>query len=502
MKQNKIDKLLIGVSFIVVLAVVSCLVAFPQASEHVAKMLFNGITTVFGSATLLFTFGGILLLAGICFSKYGNIKLGEGEPEFSTFKWVAMMMSCGLGAATCYWAFLEWAYYIDTPGLGLEAGSRQAYEMAVPYTMFHWGFSAWTLYALVALPMCYHFYVRKNKGLSLSSIISSITGIRQNGVLGRIIDIVFLFICFGALSITLGVSVPLVTDVLCAVVGIQSESWMNIVIILLLSAIYSFSSYIGLQKGMSRLADTNIKLVILFTLGILVLGPTFFLIDNTTQSLGLMLQNFIHMSTFTDSIGKSGFPQTWTIFYWFYWIAYAPFTGIFIAKVSKGRTIRSVIINTIISGSAGCFLYFGILGSYSLHQQINGVVDMVNMLANGQDTLAIIEMLKSLPFGSVFMLLFCINSLLFLATSINGAAMTMATTSTIGLKSDEEPNPFLRLFWCIALAFVPLTMILIHASLSTIKTCAIVTASPLLFIIAIMIYGWLKWMRKDGVNSK
>ena len=110
MKQNKIDKLLIGVSFIVVLAVVSCLVTFPQASEHVAKMLFNGITTVFGSATLLFTFGGILLLAGICFSKYGNIKLGEGEPEFSTFKWVAMMMSCGLGAATCYWAFLEWAY--------------------------------------------------------------------------------------------------------------------------------------------------------------------------------------------------------------------------------------------------------------------------------------------------------------------------------------------------------------------------------------------------------
>lgn len=501
MKQSKIDKLLIGISLVVVLAIVSCLIAFPAAAENAASMLFHGITSAFGSVTLLFTFGGIVLLAGLCFSKYGKIKLGEGEPEFSTFKWVAMMMSCGLGAATCYWAFLEWAYYIDTPGLGLEAASRQAYEMAVPYTMFHWGFSAWTLYALVALPMCYHFYVRKNKGLSLSSVISSITGIKQNGVIGRIVDIIFIFICFGALSITLGVSVPLVTDVLCAVIGIQSESWMNIVIILLISAIYSFSSYIGLKKGMSKLADTNIKLVILFTVGILVLGPTFFLIDNTTQSFGLMLQNFIQMSTFTDAIGKSGFPQSWTIFYWFYWITYAPFTGIFIAKVSKGRTIRSVIINTIISGSAGCFLYFGILGSYSLHQQISGAVDMVGMLAGGQDTAAIIEVLKSLPFGSVFMLLFCINSLLFLATSINGAAMTMATTSTIGLRSDEEPNPFLRLFWCVLLAIVPLTMILIHASLSTIKTCAIVTAAPLLFIIAIMVWGWMKWMVKDMKKS-
>ncbi len=502
MEKKKNDKLLIGVSLVIVLAIVICLVITPEASENVASSLFSGITTSLGSATLLFAFAGIILLVGIAFSKYGKIKLGEGEPEFSTFKWVAMMMSCGLGSATCYWAFIEWAYYIETPGLGITSESQQAYEMSVSYTMFHWGFSAWTLYALVALPMCYHFYVRKNKGLSLSAIISSITGIKQNGVVGRIIDIIFLFICFGALSITLGVSVPLVTDVLCSVLGVESSFWMNIVIILILSVIYSFSSYIGLQKGMSKISDMNVKLVIFFTLAVLVVGPTFFMIDNTTQSLGMMLQNFIQMSTFTDPIGQSGFPQAWTIFYWFYWITYAPFTGIFIAKVSKGRTIRSVIINTLVSGSVGCFLYFGILASFSLHQQINGIVDMVGMLANGQDTLAIIEVLRSLPFNAVFMVLFCISSLLFLATTLDGAAMTMATTSTIGLKNNEEPSPFLRLFWCIMLAVVPLAMILVNASLDTIKTCAIVTAAPLLVVIAIMIYGWMKWMIKDQKKIK
>ena len=470
----------------------------PDASQNVAGTLFSALTTIFGSGTLIFTLGGVILLFGVAASRYGKIRLGEGDPEYSTFKWIAMMMSCGLGSATCYWAFIEWAYYIDTPGLGIKAGSQLAYEMAVPYTMFHWGISAWTLYALIGLPMCYHFYIRKNKGLSLSAVVSQVTGIKTNGIIGRIIDVIFIFICFGGLSITLGVSVPLVTQVLCSVIGIEPAFWMNIVIILIIAVVYSMSSYIGIQKGMAKISDWNVKLVIGFTIACLILGPTFFILDNFTQSLGLMFQNFIHMSLFTDPIGQTGFPQAWTIFYWFYWIAYAPFTGIFIAKVSKGRSIRSVILNTLLSGSLGCFLYFGVLGSLSLHRQINGIVDMVGMLANGQDTLAIVEVMRSLPLGGVFMVFFCISSLLFLATTLDGAAFTMAATSTIGLANNEEPSPFLRLFWCIMLSLVPLAMIFINASLNTIKTCAIITAIPVIFVMLVMIIGWVKWMVADN----
>ena len=210
-----------------------------------------------------------------------------------------------------------------------------------------------------------------------------------------------------------------------------------------------------------------------------------------------MLQNFVHMSLFTDPIGQTGFPGAWTIFYWLYWITYAPFTGIFIAKVSKGRSIRSVIINTLVSGSVGCFLYFGVLGSLSLERQLSGAVDMVSLLAEGLDTQAIIEVMRSLPLGSIFMILFCISSLLFLATTLDGAAFTMASTSTRGLRNNEEPSPFLRLFWCIMLSLVPLTMIFIGASLDTIKTCAFITAVPIIFIMLVMLYGWLRWMVKD-----
>lgn len=495
--MKKIDKPLIGISMAMVVLVVSFLYLRPDEAQAAANKIFGGMTDVFGSLTLLFAFFGLILLVLVACSKYGNIRLGEGQPEHSTFKWVAMMICCGLGSATVYWAFIEWAYYIGTPGLGIEASSQLAYEMSVPYTMFHWGFSAWTLYALVGLPVCYHFYVRGNQGLSLSAIISAITGVKQTGIIGRIVDVMFIFICFGGLSITLGVSVPLVSEVLCSVLGITPGFSINLLLILIISAVYSFSSYIGIQKGMAKISNGNTQLAILFCLGIIIVGPGLFIISNTTNSLGLMLQNFIHMSTFTDPVGKTGFPQAWTIFYWLYWITYAPFTGIFIAKVSKGRTLRSVIINTVVSGSSGCFFFFGTLGSLSLHRQLNGMVDMVGLLAAGKDNPAIIEVLHTLPGSGIFMVLFCIISVLFLATTLDGAAFTMAATATPGMKSNEEPHPFHRLLWCVMLALVPLTMIFIGANLNTIKTCAIITGVPIIFIMLVMLWGWVKWMFAD-----
>lgn len=494
---NKIDKLLITISLILVFGVVGLLYFNPEQSQVVANSIFSAMTNWFGSATLMFTFLGLLLLLFVAVSKYGAIRLGDSAPEHSTFKWVSMMIACGLGSATVYWAFIEWAYYIGTPGLGIEGGTQKAYEMALPYNMFHWGFSAWTLYALVGLPMCYHFYVRKNKGLSLSAMVSSITGIRQNGIIGRIIDVMFIFICFGGLSITLGVSVPLVSHVLSTVLGLDQSFGMNIVIILVISVVYSLSSYIGIQKGMARISSWTTKLAILFCFGILILGPGLFIINNTTNALGLMLQNFVQMSLFTDPVGQSGFPQSWTIFYWLYWITYAPFTGIFIAKVSKGRTLRSVIINTIVSGSAGCFFFFGVISSLSLDRQLKGAVDMVGLLAEGKDTAAIIDVLQTLPLSGIFMIIFCIVSILFLASTLDGAAFTMASTATVGLQQNQEPHPMHRLFWCIALALVPLTMIFIGADLNTIKTCAIITGVPIIFIMLVMVIGWMKWMVKD-----
>lgn len=499
-QEVKLDKLLIVISLVVVLSIVGLLYAFPMQSENVANTIFSTLMDWFGSPILLLTFLGIIALTFVAVSKFGSIKLGEEDPQYSTFSWIAMMVSCGLGSATVYWAFIEWAYYVELPGLGIEPFTQLAMEMSIPYSMFHWGISAWTLYALVGLPIAYHFYVRKNDGLSLSAVVSSMTGINESGFIARVIDVIF--ICFGGLSITLGVSVPLVTEILATVLGISPTFAMNVIIILILSVIYSLSSYIGIEKGMSKLSDMNMKVVIFFTLAVLVMGPTRFIMKNAIGSLGLMMQNFVGMSFFTDAIGQGSFPETWTMFYWLYWITYAPFTGIFIARVSRGRTLRSVIANTLISGSAGCFFFFGILSSLSIDRQLTGSVDLLHMLGEGQGNAAIVAVLASLPFGKIFMVLFSVITLLFLATTLDGAAYTMASTSTIGLGNDEEPNPFLRLFWCIMLSLVPLTMIFIKADLDTIKTSAVATGVPVVFIMIVLVVGWFKWMIEDSRPTK
>lgn len=497
MKDKRFDYGIIIISLIVVFSIVGCLYFLPEESQNIANNIFETLTNIFGVPVLIITFIGVLILTFVAITKYGKIKLGEGKPEYSTFRWISMMMSCGLGSATVYWAYIEWAYYVNTPGLGIESGSQLAYEMSVPYTMFHWGISAWSLYALLGIPIAYHFHVRKNEGLSLSGIVSSITGLKRSNIICKIVDIIFIFICFGGLSITLGVSTPLVTEVLSSIIGIKPTFAINLAVIVILSVIYSLSSYIGLKKGMAKMSDYNIKLMIVFIIGILILGPTLFIISNFTNSLGLMMDNFIKMSLFTDPIGKSGFPESWTIFYWLYWITYAPFTGIFIAKISKGRSIRAVVANTLLSGSVGTFFFFGVLGSFSMERHLAGTVDVIGMLNSGQDKAAIVEVLRSVPGGAILMVIFSVSTLLFLATTLDGAAFTMATTSTKGLKNNEEPNPFLRLFWCVMLSLVPLTMIFIKADLNTIKTTAIITAIPVVFIMIVVVIGWLKWLFKD-----
>jgi len=222
-----------------------------------------------------------------------------------------------------------------------------------------------------------------------------------------------------------------------------------------------------------------------------------FILKNTTNGLGLMFQNFVRMSLWTDPVNNGGFPEGWTIFYWLYWITYTPFMGLFVTKISKGRKIREVIFNMVISGSIGCWFFFGILGNFSMDAFITGAVDVPQVLADSGGSFVIMEIMSTLPLSKVFIGLFTIISTLFLATTLDSASYTLAATVRPDLKNDEDPSPIQRLFWCIMLALVPLAMILIKAPLNTIKTFAIVTAIPLCFVLGTMIFGMLKWMAQD-----
>lgn len=413
-----------------------------------------------------------------------------------------MILTAGLGSATVYWAFTEWAFYFNTPGLNVEPQSNEAYEFGLSYNFFHWGINAWAIYAIATLPIAYHFYVRKNKGLSLSSVVSEITGINPKGPWGKLVDIIFIFTCLAGLSITLGLSVPLLSQAVASILNIENSFGIDLTIILLISIVFSLSSYLGVEKGIKRLTNFNSLFAIVFIGLIFIIGPTIFIMNSSTNGLGLMFQNFIHMNLFTDPIEGGSFPNDWTIFYWLYWVTYAPFMGVFITRVSRGRTIKSLILNMLISGSAGCWIFFGILQNFSMDRHIKGIVDVAGRLDVDGGNQAIIDVLNTLPFPTFFVLFFIILSMLFLASTLDSASYTLAATATKNLKSTEDPSPFHRLFWSLVTVLAPLTMIFINAPMETVKTAAIVTSIPLIFILIIMIYGWLKWMKEDMANGK
>lgn len=457
---------------------------------------------MFGTPVLLFTFGVLIFLIILAFSKYGNIRLGKHKPHISTPSWVALMLCAGLGSATVYWAFVEWGFYYLNPGLGADPETNAAYEWSLAYNFFHWGMSAWALYCVATLPVAYHYYVRNKKGMSLSSVTGEALGFNPRGVWGTIIDIIFVFGCLGGLSITLGLSLPLLSQMVASVFGIEPNFYINIILVLLIFVTFTVSSYFGIEKGVKRLTDFNVVFVAIFIGLIFLIGPTMFIVNNTANGLGIMFQNFIHMSLWTDPISSgSGFPEEWTIFYWLYWISYTPFMAIFVTRISRGRKIKEVIGNMILSGSAGCWVFFGVLQNFSMHQDIQGTVNVSGIIERtGDGNESIIGVLNTLPASGLFILFFVLISMLFLASTLDSASYTLGAVTTKGLKSGQDPTPAHRLFWCVMIVLVPLSMISIGASFDTINTIAIVTSLPLIFILLIMIYGLIKWMKEDYGN--
>ncbi|WCE32031.1 BCCT family transporter [Vibrio sp. SCSIO 43137] len=493
-RNRQIDKPLMTISLSTIFAIVAGLSLFPEQGNAIAKTLFNILTEQFGEVFLLFGFFSVIILAWLGFGRHGSIKLGEGAPQYTFFTYLAMMICAGLGSATVYWAFVEWAYYYMGPPMGIEPYSATAAEWATSYNMFHWGISAWSLYCIASLPVAYSFHVRKNPQLKLSAVCESILGRYYNPAVGKLIDTIFIFSCVGAMGITLGLSVPMVTEGIAELIGVKSSFGMNVGLMLAITALFTISSYVGIEKGMAKLSDYNTKLAVIFVLLVLVVGPTSFIIDQMTNGYGLMLQNFIRMSLWTDPVEGGSFPTSWTVFYWAYWMTYVPFMALFVTKVSKGRTLKEVIISMVLGGSAGCFIFFGVLGSYSMSTHLNELVDVTDMLSNTGGSETVIAVLRTLPASSLFIVIFAVMSTLFLATTLDSASFTLAATAANQLDENANPPTALRLFWCGILAAVPLTMMFIDAPLSTIQTLAIVTSLPLMIVIFIMLYGFFKWI--------
>ncbi|MDQ9021133.1 MULTISPECIES: BCCT family transporter [Acinetobacter] len=498
-KANKVkmDKVLASISLSIVFLSVLALSVYSKESIAFAEKILYWSTSIFSAPVLLFGFFACIFVAGLAFSKYGHIKLGEGKPEYRTSSWIFMFILAGLGSSTLYWCFLDWAYYYQTPGLNIAAKTPEALKYSVPYTMFHWTISAWSIYALASVSVCYSFHVRKNKGLSLAAIMESITGFKATGVVGRLIDLMFLLCMFGALTISLVLTAITFTNILSSLTGIPNTFVTTAVIVLFVSILFALSSYVGMSKGMQRLSSMVCYALLAFAVYVFFFGPSQFMLNNTISSIGLMFSNFVSMSLFTDPLGDGKFTREWTVFYWLWWTSYAPGVALFVTRVSKGRTIKEVILAMVLGGSVGMWVFFGIMENYSIYQFLQGAVNVPEILSTQGGEVAIAQLLNLLPGGAAVMWIYLAIMVIFLAAHMDAVGYAVSATCSKGLQEGQDPSPNIRLFWCVMLTLVPLAMIFSKAPLDTMKAATIVTALPFIVIILVQTFGLVRWLRDD-----
>ncbi|CCN47896.1 Choline transporter [Vibrio nigripulchritudo MADA3029] len=476
-----------GALFLLTLVTIP-LIAFPAEGAHWIAIAKSFMTDKLGFLYLTLGMTAFFFMIYVVFSDMGQIKLGDADekPEFATASWAAMLFCGGIGASILYWGCIEWAYYYQSPPFQLEPGSEEAVRWAATYGIFHWGPIAWAIYLIPALPIAYFFYVRKQPVLKVSSALMPVLGEeRTQKAPGKIVDVLFIFGLLGGAATTLGLAAPLIGEGLYQLFGIPQTTYSQIGVLLVCTAIFAYSSYAGMEKGIKVLSNINFWGAMGLLAFVLMVGPTIFMLETGLDSIGRMLSNFFTMATWAEPFGGYGsfdnthFPQDWTIFYWAWWLVFAPSMGLFIARISRGRTIKQMVTGSIFFGSLGCFLFFMVLGNYGLSLQLSGELDVVAILNAEGATKAIFSMLGALPFSKVVIAVFTLLCVIFTATTFDSISYILA--SVVQNNVSEEPMRWNRMFWAFTLSLLP-TVLMFLGGLSTLQTAAIVGGLPLLAI--------------------
>lgn len=483
--KTKTDRVIFVASLIFLFLFTFPLLLWPEESQSLLNTLKVSIENNIGSMYQLLAIAVLIFVLWIATGKYGKIVLGNNDYNFSTFSWASMLFCAGVATGILYWGTIEWAYYIDNPPFGLTPGSNDAFELAATYGMFHWGVIGWAFYSLPAVAIGYMYYVKNVPVLRISKACSRILGKHTDGIIGKSLDIFFMIGLLGSTGTSMGIGTPMISAGVSEIFGLPDSFGLKLGIIFLAAIIFSISVYLGLGKGIKQLSNFNAVTAFLFLAFVCIVGPATFILKMSVNSLGILVQDFVRLITWTDPLTDSRFVEDWTIFYWAWWVAVGPFMGIFIAKISGGRSIRQIILGTIGFGSLGCMLFYGVLGNYAIHLQLTGQLPIVEMVRNGNPAEAIIAIISSLVPGKSVLVIFCLMSIVFMATSFDSTSYTLASCATEKLPAKQDPNRWQRLFWAFTLVILPIALMYV-GGLESLKIAVLISAFPLLFVYVIL----------------
>lgn len=494
----KVNHPVFWVSVIACLLVYGPMMIFQNAAQEPVNKAIHFITYNTDWLWEFVIFGCLIFLAWLALGRYGNVKLGgpDDKPEFSTFTWISMMFCGGSGAALVYWALIEPISYLQAPPFWIEPFSPQAAQYCEAYGIFHWGFSAWATFAVPAIAFAYMYYVRKKPYLYPSYACRGVLGKAADGWVGKLIDAIVIVGMVGGMATSLGFVIPMLSKISADYFGIADNIQFKLIVCVLFSCIYTWSCYHGLKGGIAKLADMNMYLTFIILGFVMIVGPTTFMFSLFGDNIGVLLQNFVRMSFYTDPITKSGFPQNWTVFYWAWWLAWAIYVGLFAARISKGRTIRSLILNMIFSATVGCMLFYLIFGGYQVDAILNHGADLATILKEQGGPAVVSWFLNTLPFSKVVVPFFIFVMAISQATGVDAASFTMANMACYEVKDGVEPPKWIRLFWAGMLFFSTVALLLV-GGMQVVQLSSVLTAVPVLFLLIILAISTVKWLRED-----
>ena len=498
---GKTDHQLFWITLVIFGIVVGLGVATPEKLAAALKSMQSFITTNFTWYYMLFTAACLIFSFWAAVGPFAKLKLGkdDDEPEFSTMAWLAMLFSAGIGLGFIFWGIAEPLYhYMQTP-YGAEPGTAEAVPVALQISYLHWGFHPWSLYAVGGLGIAY-FSFRHDRPMTIATALYGLLGEKtETSIWSKITNLVTAFATIAGISTALGLGILSIKFGVTHITGIEMTPGITVFVLVLFMAAYIASSVSGLKRGLKYMSLINLWLALAVIVFIFFAGPTLQLLNLFPDSLGHYLSNFVTMTFWTDSMNQAfegKWLGWWTVFYWAFWIAWVPFVGGFIARISKGRTVREFILWVVLIPSMVMFVCFDIFGGAAILAERAGTVELWKAIQADMGS-GIFTLLSAYPMGFFASIMIFISLIIFLITSADSASFLVAMLMS---KGELEPKAGMKIVWGFVLG--TLAIILLQTDgLKALQTASIVCALPFTVVMIAMMFSIVKGFGKDLKNK-
>jgi choline/glycine/proline betaine transport protein len=431
----------------------------------------------------------LLFTIYIAFSKLGNVRLGgpDATPEFPTFAWIAMLISAGMGIGLMFWSVAEPIYHFQSPPAivgNIEANTADAAQQAMSFTFFHWGLHAWGIYALVGLSLAFFAF---NWGLPLTirSVFFPILGEKIYGWPGNVIDILAVASTLFGLATSLGFGVQQVNAGFNFLFGLEVSTPVQVGLIAIITGFATASVVSGLGNGVRRLSELNMILAAVLMVFVLLVGPTLFILNSFVENMGYYVASLPTLSFWTETFSGTDWQNSWTVFYWGWWISWSPFVGIFIARVSRGRTVREFILGVLLLPSLLTFLWMSVFGGTALSMELGDLSGIISTAVAADVSTALFVMLQQLPLTAITSFVGIVLVVVFFVTSSDSGSLVVDSLTSGGKLESPIPQ---RVFWAVMEGVVA-AVLLLGGGLGALQTASITTGLPFAVVLLIMCYS-------------